>query len=288
MVCESRSVVRPSALTVGKTNSSHAAGKQNCERTMSGPGDDRPSQSPDPLTRFCPVCGYDLRGLPDQRCPECGHAFDPATLPLTRERDVPSSPAATLALAGAILLAFAKFGWGQTQTNTFGQVVWIALMWALAAIWAVLRRNDWSRAGRQYLLLWLLVICAGTPDRPFLPDPVKMGMTIFSATVAATILIYAVTTCPVSSLRVTLTVVSWILLISGVASVAIGIPSYILDDASQSTTNKYFESSYNFFGHEVPATGVNHLYAAAVGGAMILLCMGARYVVSLLRRHEKR
>lgn len=28
----------------------------------------------------CPLCGYDLRGLPENRCPECGHAFDPEEL----------------------------------------------------------------------------------------------------------------------------------------------------------------------------------------------------------------
>lgn len=28
----------------------------------------------------CPLCGYDLRGLPKHRCPECGHAFDPDEL----------------------------------------------------------------------------------------------------------------------------------------------------------------------------------------------------------------
>ena len=28
----------------------------------------------------CPLCGYDLRGLPPGRCPECGHEFDPAEL----------------------------------------------------------------------------------------------------------------------------------------------------------------------------------------------------------------
>jgi hypothetical protein len=28
----------------------------------------------------CPLCGYDLRGLPEHRCPECGHAFDVAEL----------------------------------------------------------------------------------------------------------------------------------------------------------------------------------------------------------------
>ena len=29
---------------------------------------------------LCPLCGYDLRGLPPGRCPECGHAFDPDAL----------------------------------------------------------------------------------------------------------------------------------------------------------------------------------------------------------------
>lgn len=28
----------------------------------------------------CPQCGYDLTGLPENRCPECGVPFDPAGL----------------------------------------------------------------------------------------------------------------------------------------------------------------------------------------------------------------
>ncbi len=28
----------------------------------------------------CPTCGYDLTGTTETRCPECGKAFDPATL----------------------------------------------------------------------------------------------------------------------------------------------------------------------------------------------------------------
>lgn len=38
------------------------------------------SEAPDwsTLTReiFCPLCGYNLRGLLENRCPECGHRFD--------------------------------------------------------------------------------------------------------------------------------------------------------------------------------------------------------------------
>lgn len=28
----------------------------------------------------CPKCGYDLRGLPEPRCPECGAAVDPSAI----------------------------------------------------------------------------------------------------------------------------------------------------------------------------------------------------------------
>ncbi len=36
--------------------------------------------SPDILELFCPTCAYNLRGLTTDRCPECGQAFDRATL----------------------------------------------------------------------------------------------------------------------------------------------------------------------------------------------------------------
>jgi hypothetical protein len=37
---------------------------------------DIPPVSDDSLERFCPDCGYDLRGIASQRCPECGLAID--------------------------------------------------------------------------------------------------------------------------------------------------------------------------------------------------------------------
>jgi len=32
------------------------------------------------ITLFCPECGYNLTGLPENRCPECGGEFDPQRL----------------------------------------------------------------------------------------------------------------------------------------------------------------------------------------------------------------
>jgi len=39
------------------------------------------------MTFFCPNCGYNLTGLPENRCPECGREFDPAQLAQQRRAD---------------------------------------------------------------------------------------------------------------------------------------------------------------------------------------------------------
>jgi hypothetical protein len=46
------------------------------------PSPDRPVPSEYDL--LCESCGYSLVGLMTDRCPECGHGFDPAALPLAR------------------------------------------------------------------------------------------------------------------------------------------------------------------------------------------------------------
>ncbi len=40
--------------------------------------DSGPTDTFDPDTAACVRCGYALRDLPENRCPECGTAFDPA------------------------------------------------------------------------------------------------------------------------------------------------------------------------------------------------------------------
>ncbi len=64
----------------------------NAEDT-SGSADHRGGETPPPLEEdragvdydlFCPECGYNLRGVTSDRCPECGVVFDRATLVVSR------------------------------------------------------------------------------------------------------------------------------------------------------------------------------------------------------------
>lgn len=55
----------------------------------------KPAEEEGPISRWrrrkrlkaglCGTCGYNLRGLTEQRCPECSTEFDPSTLPSTSD-----------------------------------------------------------------------------------------------------------------------------------------------------------------------------------------------------------
>jgi hypothetical protein len=65
------------------------------------------------MTLFCPTCGYNLTGLPQNRCPECGNAFDPCQVGMqqaSRSRvDLPDD--VTTAAAAAWLLLVPGLYW---------------------------------------------------------------------------------------------------------------------------------------------------------------------------------
>jgi hypothetical protein len=85
----------------------------------------------DPLRGLkCPVCSYDLSGLPDHRCPECGHEFDPDQL---AARVAPAvGPLAMCASYGlAMLIVLASFSNARTLTTYTG---WCGTPQANAAV----------------------------------------------------------------------------------------------------------------------------------------------------------
>jgi hypothetical protein len=58
--------------------------RRNFGKTAQAMGESTTSPSDDPTYgRFCPACGYNLRGINSDRCPECGHAVDPTSLAIS-------------------------------------------------------------------------------------------------------------------------------------------------------------------------------------------------------------
>ena len=80
-----------------------------------------------PLVRRCTSCGYDLRGLEQLRCPECGLAFDPnylppADIPWLKRGDARVDPNAT---GGNALVAYWRTVWlVLARPRRLGEMVW--------------------------------------------------------------------------------------------------------------------------------------------------------------------
>ena len=71
--------------------------------------------------RRCAACDYDLRGLSQNRCPECGLEFDPHFLP---PADVPWLRRNDDAEGGALLAYFRTVALVLFRPRKFGQTVW--------------------------------------------------------------------------------------------------------------------------------------------------------------------
>ena len=119
---------KPGAFEKHGCQGRHRCGIQPTDRYRTGRAEDRRRtigrlRKPRVWTRhppipagYCKHCGYDLRGLPSPRCPECGKDFDPAN-PRTFARRPPRSPVwrwakrLTLLLLAAIALLAGTWGW---------------------------------------------------------------------------------------------------------------------------------------------------------------------------------
>lgn len=139
---------------------------------MLSPGDDRPKidlvslagisrAPPQGFRARCPRCRYDLAGLPDSKCPECGLPFTLRGLiadwELRRDRprgDVDLVVCMVLALAGSL----------PADLGDAGQALWkvplVVLMWGLACVWAARHKREIEQEGHR--LLWFWIPCTST------------------------------------------------------------------------------------------------------------------------------
>jgi len=124
--------------------------------------DGQPSVASDPLAdAHCLHCGYSLRGLPENRCPECGTAFDPADFVDTFVPLWPRLMAWYLAaqIAACLLIlahhriwrlgSVRPFSWSALWqfplASYFTPTMSITLGLLLLAVIGLYRRRDWGR-----------------------------------------------------------------------------------------------------------------------------------------------
>lgn len=133
-----------------------------------------------PETLYCPDCEYNLTGLTENRCPECGKPFDPRDL-VARMVETVSLGKAVLLLMWPHLLILAAIVFAQLFQAMclllfvcFIAVVVLLFVEPFICDWLAQRaiilrptaykiqtpgRRKWHYA--TYVVLWLLQLCAG-------------------------------------------------------------------------------------------------------------------------------
>lgn len=215
------------------------------------------------VTQFCPNCGYDLCGLPEDRCPECGQRFDRSTLPIVEEGSAQPERSLWPLQAAAIGLAFVHYGLGSSAANTVFQLAWLGLMWLLAAAWVILRWGELSRPGRAPGLLWLLIPCMGTPTRPYLPERLELGAAVFALAVGTAVLMISLWSSARRTAGYLTRAAGVVLLTVGALSIIVGLMGALVGADPDRT-------KFSVFAWEYPGTRQNHLIVAIIGAVVVL------------------
>jgi hypothetical protein len=185
--------------------------------------DDQSSVAEGPLAdAHCLHCGYSLRGLPENRCPECGTAFDPADfadafLPLWPQlfmwyliaivvRSLTELPR-TIDLLSSLATKLT------TQTHLHNAAIDVTSCLigitvpalGLPAIWGFYRRRDWARRisipifviACLYTLAWLgpvpLRAAGGPPLKDHLGMLIRASTTLASGVLPALLIVFLLT-----------------------------------------------------------------------------------------------
>jgi len=203
------------------------------------------------VTQYCPVCGYDLWGLIQERCPECGTPFDRSELRWVRKRPRKVSPWVDLFLVGSLLLGAVRYNLPPSSRWRFWfDLAWLILMAVLAASWAWLQR-DRLLHDRPHWLLWLALVMIMMANHPPL---LNWGGAATAALLAsAGLLAYVVYKQPGKSMRLGATG----LVVFGAALVALGMLRILSGGQGHTLT---------VFGWSV---------SGGVAGPVFVTCLGA-------------
>ncbi len=149
----------------------------------------------------CPVCGYDLAGLPEDRCPECGVPFDRAELllppppgPLEQALADPMIRHGPLALCIAVSVLCRP----HREPLSAWLAIWFVLAWGAGGAWLAMHRTGLLRE-RPAALLWLLIPAAATAFACGAPEILRVQGTVLGALIGAAVLVVSFRRAPRAS-----------------------------------------------------------------------------------------
>jgi hypothetical protein len=114
-----------------------------------------------PEAMLCLGCGYDLRGLPENRCPECGRAFDPVdpTTFAAGMRD--GRPYLALSVLSAVVVAVPFTPWFGLPAPMLLPFQIGAMIVSIAILWKSMRilREPRGCIRYRYALAFAAFVC---------------------------------------------------------------------------------------------------------------------------------
>ncbi len=157
----------------------------------SAPTPDSAAALEPPFIPVCPGCKYDLRGIPDGVCPECGESFSIAGLLAEAERRSRRvwSPHWLLLLCAFFVFPCLPASIHPSMTDDGVLFAWMLCIWLAFGWWAARARRliFGERIALQLLLLYpiALGVCVFLLSRPSAPSYgawiVSVGGTLFLA-----------------------------------------------------------------------------------------------------------